>query len=66
MSTVPISIKWELGRDRYNRRVTLTREGDDWQIQIESSSQRDEGEIIRSLSRDLLIAAGEIAKEQRP
>lgn len=60
----PISIKWELGRDRFSRRVVMTREGQEFKIEIEPSSQRDEGERIHNLSRELLLAAGEIAKEQ--
>jgi hypothetical protein len=60
-----VSTKWELGRDRFGRRVTLTREGHDWKIEIEPSSQRDEGERIWYLSRDLLIEAGKVAQEER-
>lgn len=62
MGVTIISIKWELGRDRYNRRVVMTREGDDFTIQIEPANQRDDGECIRSLSADLLINAGNIAR----
>ncbi len=65
MSAQPVSIKWELGHDRYGHRVTMTREGYDFRIEIEPCSQRDDGEIIRSLSKNLLIAAGDIAREQR-
>jgi len=65
MSSRPISTKWELGRDRYGRRVTMTREGHDFKIEIEPINQRDEGERIWSLSMDLILAAGEIAKKQR-
>jgi hypothetical protein len=65
MTVQPISTKWQLGHDRYGRRVTLTRKGNDFEMEIEPCSQRDDGERIWSLSRDLLIAAGDIAKEQR-
>lgn len=65
MSSGPVSIKWELGRDRFGRRVTMTREGQDWKIEIESSSQRDEGERINYLSRNLLVEAGKIAERER-
>lgn len=61
----PVSIKWEIGRDRHGRRVTMTREGDDFMIEIEAANQRDDGERIRSLSAPLLIAAGEIAAEAK-
>lgn len=65
MTRRPASVSWTLGSDRFGRRVTLTREGDDFTIRIEPSSQRDDGEIIRSLSAPLLIEAGEIAKGER-
>lgn len=61
-----ISIKWQLGADRYGRRVTMTREGNDFMIEIEPCNQRDDGERIRSLSRELLIEAGKIAQEAKP
>ena len=60
--TEPISVTWELGRDRHGRRVTLTREVNDFTIRIEPANQRDDGEIIRGLSRDLLVHAGQIAR----
>lgn len=62
MTAKPISIRWELGRDRYGRRAVLTKEGDDFSIQIEPSSQRDDGENIRSLTGQMLIDAGVIAQ----
>ncbi|MEX2480212.1 MAG: hypothetical protein WD928_05060 [Gammaproteobacteria bacterium] len=58
----PASVTWDLGRDRHGRRVTMTREGDDFSIRIEPFDQRDDGELIRTLSADLLVEAGEIAK----
>lgn len=61
----PALVKWVLGADRYGRRVTMTREGHDYRIDIEPCNQRDDGEIIRSLSRDLLLKAGEIANAER-
>lgn len=61
----PILTKWQLGSDRYGRRVTMTREGSDYKIEIEPSSQRDDGERIHSLSGPLLIEAGKIASGQR-
>lgn len=62
-----IKRQWHLGNDRYGRRVTLTRDAPhDWTIEIEPANQRDDGEIIRSLSRDLLIEAGKIAEGFRP
>lgn len=59
--SAPILTKWHLGADRYGRRVTMTREGNDFKIEIEPSSQRDDGERIHSLSAPLLIEAGKIA-----
>lgn len=56
----PILTKWELGHDKYGRRVTLTRQGADFSIEIEPSSQRDDGERIHSLSAPLLQEAGRI------
>lgn len=62
-----IKRKWHLGSDRYGRTVTLTVEPTrhDWTIEIEPINQRDDGEIIRSLSRDLLIEAGKVAEAYR-
>lgn len=57
----PVLTKWELGRDRYGRRVTMSREKDDFSIEIEPANQRDDGERIRSLSASLLIEAGRLA-----
>lgn len=56
---------WDIGIDKHGRLVTLTREGNDFTIRSEPVSQRDEGEIIRSLTRDILIIAGEIASGER-
>ncbi len=56
-----VLMKWELGRDRYGRRVTMTKEGNDFMIEIEPCNQRDEGERIRSLSADLLKEAARVA-----
>lgn len=56
--------KWELGRDRYGRRVTMTKEGNDFMIEIEPCSQRDDGERIRSLSADLLKEAARVAAQR--
>lgn len=54
--------KWTLGNDAHGRRVTLTWTAPhDWMIEIEPSSQRDEGERIRSLSPELLVEAGRVA-----
>lgn len=61
-SREPECQRWDIGRDRYGRRVTLTKTGHDWKIEIEPCNQRDDGERIYSLSRELLIEAGEIAK----
>ena len=65
MARQPKCIEWEIGKDRYGRSVTLKREGADYSIRIHPIDQRDEGETIRSLSRDLLIEAGKVAEEQR-
>ncbi len=61
----PNSTTWELGHDRFGRRVTMTREGNDYKVEIHPCSQRDEGERIWHLSRNLLIEAGKIAEQQR-
>lgn len=61
----PISIKWELGLDQYGRRVTMTKEGNDFMIEIEPGNQRDDGERIRSLSEDLLKEAARVASSTR-
>lgn len=61
MSNEPISTTWDLGRDRYGRRVTMTRTEHCFEIQSHPDSQRDDGEHIRSLTRDVLVRAGEIA-----
>jgi hypothetical protein len=56
--------KWEIGHDRFGRRVILTWNAPcDWTIEIQPLNQRDDGEIIRSLSAELLIEAGRIAAE---
>jgi len=55
--------RWHIGSDRYGRRVFLMKEGHDYTIDIEPSSQRDDGEKIRSLSRDLLVEAARVAAE---
>jgi hypothetical protein len=57
----PILTKWELGHDRYGRRVTMTRQGHDFAIEIEPINQRDDGERIHSLSADLLKEAARVA-----
>lgn len=56
---------WDIGVDKYGRPVTLTREGNDFTIRSEPLNQRDDGETIRSLTRDVLILAGEIASGER-
>lgn len=61
----PILTKWELGHDKYGRRVTMTRQANDYEIEIEPSSQRDDGERIRSLSAPLLKEAARIVAGDR-
>lgn len=61
----PICIKWHIGTDRYGRRVFLTKEDNDFMIEIEPADQRDDGECIRSLSAPLLIEAGKIAADAK-
>ncbi len=56
----PILTKWELGHDKYGRRVTMTKRDHDYEIEIEPSSQRDDGERIHSLSAPLLQEAARI------
>jgi hypothetical protein len=63
--TIPTKKEWLLGADRFGRQVTLTREGADYSIRITPGDQRDDGERINSLSRDLLMRAGEIAGGER-
>jgi hypothetical protein len=58
----PVSIKWVIGFDRFGRRVTLTKEGDDIHIESEPMSQLDDGEKIRNLSVALIRAAAEALK----
>jgi hypothetical protein len=57
--------KYLLGTDKYGRRVTMTQEGDDITIEIEPSSQRDDGEKIQSLSGSLLTEAARILNSQK-
>jgi len=63
--TAPILTKWELGRDRYGRRVTMTKQGNDFEIEIEPCNQRDDGERINSLSAMLIQEAARIVSERR-
>jgi hypothetical protein len=65
MTTSSIMTVWELGHDRYGRRVTMTCKGEDFEIEIEPCNQRDDGERIHSLSAPLLIEAARIAAERR-
>ena len=46
------------------RRVAMTRDGQDFCIEIEPLDQRDDGEKINSLSRELLVEAGKIDEGQ--
>ena len=62
----PRTITREISHDRYGRRGTLTCDDKDWSIRIEPGDQRDEGEVIRSLSAALLVEAGEVARGWKP
>ena len=62
----PIATTWELGKDKHGRRVLLHFRNGEFQLESEASSQRDEGERMFSLTRDVLIAAGEVAKDSKP
>lgn len=61
----PKRMEYDIGRDRYGRPTTLIAEWNGgqlyWRIRSEPVNQRDEGEDIRSLTSDQLIAAGNIA-----
>ena len=59
----PIATTWELGRDKHGRRVLLHYTQGEFQLQSEAASQRDEGERMFSLTREVLIAAAEVAKD---
>lgn len=62
----PIETIWELGRDRFRRRVTMRRDGDgDIAIKIDPANQRDEGEHIRYLNEALILEAASILAERK-
>ena len=62
----PIATTWELGKDKHGRRVLLYYGPQGFRLESEPVSQRDEGERMFSLTADVLIAAGEIAKVWKP
>lgn len=62
----PVSTTWELGKDKHGRRVLLNCGPQGFMLESEPVSQRDEGERMFSLTADVLIAAGEIAKNWKP
>lgn len=64
--TLPTKAEYLLAhKDRYGRFSRLVGERDGgvvhWSIRSDAISQRDEGEIIRSLTTDQLVEIGEIA-----
>ena len=63
MPRSPTTISWEIGRDKYNRRVMLHWKGGAFNIESEPASQRDEGERIYSLTVDCILAAADILKD---
>ena len=68
MSAKPTRAEFEIGRDRYGRRSVLIAErvGGQlyWNIESQPTSQRDEGEIIRSLTTSQLVEIGRIAEQE--
>lgn len=65
--TQPMKIEYSLGADRYGRRTRLVADRESngavvWTICSDPVNQRDEGEIIRSLTTDQLAEAGKIAE----
>lgn len=61
----PRLAEWEVGKDLYARPVILRRRqepggNESWEIVSEPVSQRDEGEHMRSLRKENLLAIAEV------
>lgn len=60
----PIVIKYHVGDDMYQRRVTLTRaESYGWEIHVEAASQRDDPQTISGLTTAVILAMAEAIKD---
>ena len=60
----PSAAEWELGADKHGRRVTMRwDEQGCYTLTAHPVSQRDEGEVMRSLSRDVLLNAAAAVTE---
>jgi predicted RNA methylase len=66
MMIKPDKIEYTIGKDRHGRTVKLVHENVsgqvEWRIVSEPASQRDQVWVICSLTKENLIAMGEIAK----
>ena len=58
--------EWHVANDKFGRRIILIQEGDQYSIEIEPSSQRDEGERIHYLNKTAIIEMASVVKDQRP
>ena len=66
MTTKATHVEWPLGYDCFGRQVTLKRtENQGWIIHIDALNQRDDDQRVWYLTRDMLVAAGEIAAKER-
>jgi hypothetical protein len=67
MPKQPSRTEYEIGPDKYQRRTLLVGENQGgvvvWSIVSEPVNQRDDGELIRSLTTPQLVAIGEIAEQ---
>jgi hypothetical protein len=65
MARAPDSETWRLQqKDPYGRTVTLKRDGAKYVLEIEPSSQRDEGERMYSLTAAIIQELGEIVSRK--